>query len=188
MSSPSLSTQVLLDGPEVEVTLGDLARQILEQADLPEELVLIGIQSGGAHVARQLAARLEQLGRRPVSLGQIDVAMHRDDLDERLAPVVHPTAIPFDISGKSVILVDDVLCSGRTSRAALDALTDLGRPQRVQLAVLIDRGRRELPIHADFVGRTLDTEPDERVDVLFSPEHRLERVVLSRKPSTPDPP
>ncbi len=188
MTSNALSPRVLMAGGEIEATLERMAREILGQADAPDELVLVGIQSGGAHVARQLAGQLERMGRRPVTLGQIDVAMHRDDLDERLAPVVHPTTIPFDISGKPVILVDDVLCSGRTSRAALDALTDLGRPQRVQLAVLIDRGRRELPIHADFVGRRVDTEPDDRVDVQFTADHQIDRVVMERHAANADPP
>jgi pyrimidine operon attenuation protein/uracil phosphoribosyltransferase len=145
-------------------------------------VVLVGIQTGGVHLARQLAAHLRRTWRQAVPLGQLDVAMHRDDLDRRLAPTVHPTSIPFDVTGQEVILVDDVLCSGRTARAALDALNDLGRPRRVQLAVLVDRPHRELPIQADFVGAALSTRPADRVDVQLVDGNGGSRVLAERAP------
>lgn len=158
--------------------LDRMAREIARDLPTETDLVLVGIQTGGVCLARHLAARLESLCGKALPVGQLDVAMHRDDLDQRLAPKVHPTAIPFDVTGKVVLLVDDVLFSGRTARAALDALNDLGRPKRVRLAVLIDRGHRELPICADFVGETLETAASDRVDVQLADGDGISQVVL----------
>lgn len=171
-----------MEAPEVETVIRRLAEAILRRARGTESLMLLGIQTGGVGVARQLAHEMERLAGRSVLAGHLDVSMHRDDLDHRLAPAVHPTSVPSDISGLDVILVDDVLCSGRTGRAALDALTDLGRPRRVQLAVLVDRGLRELPIQADYVGKVVPSQPGDRVDVLFGADGRVLRVVLSSGP------
>ena len=129
------------------------------------DVVLVGVQTGGVHLAQRLAKTLRELWGQPVPCGSLDVNMHRDDLAHQLAPTVHPTQMPGDITGKTVVLVDDVLFSGRTTRAALDALNDFGRPRRVQLAVLIDRGHRELPIKADFIGKNIPTRANERVNV-----------------------
>ena len=128
-------------------------------------LVLIGIQRGGVVIAQRLEPILSSVMNRPAPLGVLDVSMHRDDLDNHVAPNVQPTNIPVDITGKTVVLVDDVLFSGRTVRAAMDALNDFGRPRRIQLAVLIDRGHRELPIKADFVGKNVPTALNESIDV-----------------------
>lgn len=171
----------------VEEAVGRIANAISCRHAGGSGVVLVGIQTGGVCLARSLAARLAEKWHHPVPVGQLDVAMHRDDLDQRLAPKVHPTSIAFDVSGKRVILVDDVLCSGRTTRAALDALLDLGRPQRVELAVLIDRPHRELPIQADFVGATLETQPEDRVDVQWSDGNGVSQVVIEstrRQPSS----
>ncbi len=143
----------------------------------------MGIQTGGVHLARELAGQLKRHLKAPVTLGQLDVAMHRDDLDHHPVPVVHPTALPTDLTGKVVVLVDDVLSSGRTVRAALDALHDLGRPRRVHLAVLVERPHRELPIQADFVGRRAATDPQDRIEVQFSPRGAVGPVLWVRAPT-----
>lgn len=145
------------------------------------QVILAGIQQGGVVLAQRLGVLLEKQWKRKVPIGQLDVAMHRDDLDRRAAPPVHPTQIPGDITGKTVILVDDVLFRGRTTRAALDALIDLGRPKRIQLAVLVDRGHRELPIHADFIGKTITTEYSDIVDVCFHEDGKEDAVFLKRE-------
>ncbi len=182
MPSKTSSLDVLLSARAIDSAVARMARAIFELHPQGADLVLIGIQTGGVHLARQLAARLGAAWKRALPVGQLDVAMHRDDLDQRLAPQVHPTAIPFDVTGKQVILVDDVLFTGRTTRAALGALNDLGRPKRVQLAVLIDRGHRELPIQADFVGRTVVTAPADRVNVELIDNDGVSQVTIQRAP------
>jgi pyrimidine operon attenuation protein/uracil phosphoribosyltransferase len=144
-------------------------------------VVLVGVQRGGVFLADRLASLLKGIWEQEVPSGRLDVGMHRDDLDRQLAPQIHPTMIPVDITGKTVVLVDDVLFSGRTTRAALDALNDFGRPRRIQLAVLVDRGHRELPIRADFVGKNVPTSLGERIDVRLR-EADGEDAVLLLKP------
>lgn len=175
-----------MSGDSIEAAIARLSDGIVQRYAEGSRVVLIGIQTGGIHLARQLAGHLARAWQSEVPVGQLDVAMHRDDLDQRLAPKVHPTSVPFDISGKHVILVDDVLCSGRTSRAALDALNDLGRPQRVELAVLIDRPHRELPIQADFIGEHVATEPGDRVDVQLTEGNGASQVFIE-SPAHPSP-
>ncbi len=145
-----------------------IAHEIAERNENGAEVALIGIQRGGVSLAQALGKILSGIWSLPVPVGTLDVGMHRDDLDRKVAPNMHPTEIPFDVTGKTVILVDDVLFSGRTIRAAMDALNDFGRAKRIQLAVLVDRGHRELPIKADFVGKNLPTAETERVEVKFS--------------------
>ena len=171
-------SQLLLDSRQMGRTIDRMAHEIAERNPSGEEVTLIGVQRGGYHLIRRLTPVLERLWNRPVPFGEIDVAMHRDDLESRGTLVMHPTRIPFNIDGKTVVLVDDVLLTGRTTRAALDALNDYGRPRAVQLAVLVDRGHRELPIQADFTGVSQKTTPDERVDVQWQEEGREDRVVL----------
>ena len=142
-----------------------MAHQIAERNEQGQNVAIVGIHKGGVHLAERLHKLLEKIWHHPVPLGFVDVSMHRDDHSERLPQNIQPTNIPFDPTGKAVVLVDDVLFSGRTVRAAMDALTDLGRPKTIQLAVLVDRGNRELPIKADFVGKEVATGLDERVDV-----------------------
>ena len=155
-----------------------IAHEIAERNENSAEVALIGIQTGGVILAGRLRETLQKIWNHPVLAGSLDVGMHRDDLDSKAAPHMHPTEIPFDVAGKTVILVDDVLFSGRTTRAALDALNDFGRPRRIQLAVLIDRGHRELPIKADFVGKNVPTAPAERIDVRFHEEGGTDEVFL----------
>jgi pyrimidine operon attenuation protein/uracil phosphoribosyltransferase len=172
---------LILNSAAVKRALVRIAHEIAERNDVPAEVVLVGIQRGGIIFSQRLAAILATIWGGPVPLGALDVSMHRDDLDGRLTPNVHPTVIPFDVTGRTVVLVDDVLFRGRTVRSAMDALNDFGRPRRIQLAVLIDRGHRELPIKADFVGKNVPTAANENINVQFteagSPEDsvRLER-------------
>jgi pyrimidine operon attenuation protein/uracil phosphoribosyltransferase len=157
-----------------------IAHEIAERNENDSKVALVGIQRGGVFLARRLAATLQTIWNHPVEVGTLDVGMHRDDLNQTAAPNMQPTVIPFDITGKTVILVDDVLFSGRTTRAALDALNDFGRPERIQLAVLVDRGHRQLPIKADFVGKNVPTSPKERIDVCFREEGGQDEVTLQR--------
>ena len=158
-----------------------IAHEIAERNEHSADVVLVGIQRGGIVLARRLADILLTIWNHPVPLGELDVGMHRDDLDRQASNLkMRPTVIPFDVTGKTVILVDDVLFSGRTVRAALDALNDFGRPKRIQLAVLVDRGHRELPIKADFVGKNVPTAPGERVVVRFQEEDAVDEVALEK--------
>ena len=157
-----------------------IAHEIAERNEESRDVALIGVQRGGVLLAERLAAILQRIWTHPVLIGSLDVGMHRDDLDRRAVPHMHPTVIPFDVAGKTVILVDDVLFSGRTTRAAMDALNDFGRPRRIQLAVLIDRGHRELPIKADFVGKNVPTADGEKIRVRLVENDGVDEVVLER--------
>src|SRR6478672_9652419 len=173
--------RAVLDAGEIRRALTRIAHEVLERNKGADDLVLAGIPTRGVTLARRLARRLEEIEDRAVPLGELDVTMYRDDL--RSQPVRTPaaTTIPDGgIDGKVVVLVDDVLYSGRTVRAALDALHDLGRPRAVQLAVLIDRGHRELPVRADYVGKNLPTSKQEVVRVLLTEVDGEDAVVLSR--------
>ena len=139
---------------------------------------LVGIRTGGLAWAERLAGLIAATGRPAPPLGALDIALYRDDISSRVVPDVGATELPGRIDGAEVVLVDDVLFTGRTIRAALDALMDYGRPRRVQLAVLVDRGHRELPIAANFVGIAVDTTRDEVVRVQFAPSHPVDRVVV----------
>ena len=133
-------TTVILDATAIQRALTRIAHEIAERNEVGADVVLVGIPVGGDYLAARLAKILAGIWNHPVPVGILDTAMHRDDLDQRVAPTVHPTDIPFDVTGKTVVLVDDVLFSGRTTRAAMDALNDFGRPKKIQLAVLVDRG------------------------------------------------
>lgn len=170
-----------MDAAALQRVLTRIAHEIAERHEQSHEVVLIGIQKSGVPLARRLAAQLKTIWGHPIPAGALDISMHRDDLDQRAAPQLHPTEIPFDITGHTVVLVDDVLFSGRTIRAALDALTDLGRPARIQLAVLVDRGHRELPIRADFVGKNIPTAQNDRVCVELKELTGRDLVSLERK-------
>lgn len=172
---------IVLDRPAIQRALTRIAHEIAERNEDSQAVVLVGIQKGGIPLARRLSRVLAGIWGHPVPTGDLDVSMHRDDLDQRLAPDVQPTVIPFDVTGKTVVLVDDVLFSGRTTRAAMDALNDFGRPKRIQLAVLVDRGHRELPIKADFVGKNFPTSRAETIRVKVDEEAAADEVVLERK-------
>lgn len=160
----------VLDGGDIARSIRRIAYEILERNRGGGQLVLLGIPTRGVYIARRLAQALEEASGHKVPVGDLDTTMYRDDLGSQPTRTLAPTYIPVEISGKNVILVDDVLYSGRTIRAALEALNDFGRPATVQLAVLVDRGHRELPIRADYVGKNLPTSRAERVTVNLS-EH-----------------
>jgi len=171
---------LILNAPAIQRALTRIAHEIAEQNETGSEVVVVGIQRGGVPLGQRLGTLLAGIWGQPVPIGSLDVSMHRDDLDRRAAPNVQPTVIPFDVTGKTVVLVDDVLFSGRTIRAAMDALNDFGRPRRIQLAVLIDRGHRDLPIKADFVGKNVPTAHTERVRVRLTEMGGADEVVIEK--------
>jgi pyrimidine operon attenuation protein/uracil phosphoribosyltransferase len=173
---------VILDALAIKRALTRIAHEIAERNENSAEVALAGIPVGGDHLAARLAKILAGIWNHPVPVGVLDVTMHRDDLADRIAPTVHPTDLPFDVNGKTVVLVDDVLFSGRTTRAAMDALNDFGRPKKIQLAVLVDRGHRELPVKADFVGKNVPTALEEKISLQLT-EAGAERdeVILKKK-------
>jgi pyrimidine operon attenuation protein / uracil phosphoribosyltransferase len=172
---------VILNSQAIQRALTRIAHEIAERNEISSEVVLIGIPVGGDDLARRLSTILTGIWQHPVPVGVLDVSMHRDDLGQRAVPQVFPTIIPFDVTGKTVVLVDDVLFSGRTTRAAMDALNDFGRPKQIQLAVLIDRGHRELPIKADFVGKNVPTALSEKVRMRLGEPDTEDEVVLERR-------
>lgn len=158
---------VILDNAGVKRALTRIAHEILESNKGTEGLVLVGIRSGGAHLAEQIATRINEIEGVELPIGAVDITMYRDDLGSRGSLPVGKTDIPFGLDEQKVILVDDVLFTGRTIRAAMDALMDFGRPSAIQLAVLIDRGHRELPIRSDYTGRNIPTAREEKIQVDF---------------------
>jgi pyrimidine operon attenuation protein/uracil phosphoribosyltransferase len=171
---------LILDASAIQRALTRIAHEIVERNEAGRDVVVVGIQRGGVPLGQRFGSLLAGIWGQAVSTGSLDVSMHRDDLDRRAAPNVQPTVIPFDVTGKTVVLVDDVLFSGRTIRAAMDALNDFGRPRRIQLAVLIDRGHRELPIKADFVGKNVPTAQTERVRVRLTEMSGADEVVIEK--------
>ncbi|WP_089861874.1 bifunctional pyr operon transcriptional regulator/uracil phosphoribosyltransferase PyrR [Halanaerobium salsuginis] len=172
----------LIDAAAMERAITRIAHEILEKNKGTEDLVLIGIRTRGVPLANRLAAKIAEIEGLKPATGILDITLYRDDLSTvAQQPIVHRTEIPFDITGKKVVLVDDVLYTGRTVRAALDALIDLGRPLQIQLAIMIDRGHRELPIRADFVGKNLPTSRREVVDVNLAESDGQDKVLLLEK-------
>jgi pyrimidine operon attenuation protein / uracil phosphoribosyltransferase len=179
----------VLEAPDIARVLTRIAHEIVERAKGADDVVLLGIPTRGVHLARRLATRLGEItGKAPgeVPVGSLDITMYRDDLRLRPARALARTDTPGDgIDGRLVVLVDDVLFSGRTIRAALDALGDIGRPRAVQLAVLVDRGHRELPIRADYVGKNLPTSLRETVKVQLTEEDGRDSVLLGMRGTAP---
>jgi pyrimidine operon attenuation protein/uracil phosphoribosyltransferase len=172
----------LMSASEIDRTLVRLAHEILERTEKLDNLVFIGIRRRGVPLAQRLSKKIEGLEKRGIPVGILDITLYRDDLSTvSHAPVVNSTDIPFSVVGKDVILMDDVLYTGRTIRAALDALFEHGRPARVRLLVLIDRGHRELPIEAQFIGRMVQTTDIEIIEVKFQETDSLEKVLLVEK-------
>jgi pyrimidine operon attenuation protein/uracil phosphoribosyltransferase len=171
--------KVVLDRDDVRRTLVRIAHEIVEN-NREQRLALVGIHRRGAHVAQRLHRLVDELSPGEVELGDLDIAFYRDDVATRpAAPVVHATHLEFAIDGLTVVIVDDVLFTGRTVRAAIEALFDYGRPARVQLAVLADRGHRELPIRPDYVGKNLPTARDERVNVHVEELDGVDEVTIT---------
>jgi pyrimidine operon attenuation protein/uracil phosphoribosyltransferase len=180
--------RVLLDAEAISRTLSRIAHEIIERNEELESVALVGIHTRGVPIAHRLRRLIAERAGEELPLGQLDITFHRDDVHVRAeraprhAPVVRETSLPFDLAGRTVILVDDVLYTGRTIRAAIDALFEYGRPDRVQLAVLADRGHRELPIRPDYVGKNLPTSRGERVQVQLVEIDEVDQVVLVPEP------
>jgi pyrimidine operon attenuation protein/uracil phosphoribosyltransferase len=178
--------KLLMTAAEIDLVLARMSAEIVEKLGPHDEFAIVGIRRRGVHLAQRLCNRVETILKRSIPIGILDITLYRDDLttiDTR--PMLRETLIDFDIDNLSLVLVDDVLYTGRTIRAALDGIVDLGRPKRVQLAVLIDRGHRELPIQADYIGKYIQTAEDETVEVRLNEEDREERVVLFKRPQPP---
>jgi pyrimidine operon attenuation protein/uracil phosphoribosyltransferase len=172
----------LMSASEIDRTLVRLAHEILERTSDLDKLAFIGIRRRGVPLAQRLAKKIEDLERRKVPVGILDINLYRDDLSTvSHQPVLNATDIPFDVTGKYIVLMDDVLYTGRTIRAALDALFDQGRAARVQLLVLIDRGHREIPIEAQFIGRIVQTTDSEIIEVKFQEIDGMEKVLMVEK-------
>jgi len=182
--SPTREKSQLMSASEIDRTLVRLAHEILERNPVLERLAFVGIRRRGVPLAQRLARKISELEQFDIPVGTLDINLYRDDLSTvGVTPVVSATDIPFPVAGKDIILVDDVLYTGRTIRAALDALFDQGRPASVQLLVLIDRGHRELPIEARYVGRMVQTTKDEIVEVKLQETDGVERVLLVERTS-----
>jgi pyrimidine operon attenuation protein / uracil phosphoribosyltransferase len=172
----------LMSASEIDRTLVRLAHEVLERTADLDKLVFVGVRRRGVPLAQRLAQKIQNLEGRKIPVGILDINLYRDDLSMVAnQPVVNATDIPFSVTGKDVILTDDVLYTGRTVRAALDALFDQGRPSRVQLLVLIDRGWRELPVEASYVGRNVQTDANEIIEVKFREIDDVEKVLLVEK-------
>ena len=191
MSHPAVTRheRVLLDEEQVRRTLSRIAHEIIERNDDLRAVALVGIHTRGVPIAQRLRRLVAERSGEELDLGQLDITFHRDDVHVRAGqpprrphPVVRDTKLDFELEGRTLILVDDVLYTGRTIRAAIDALFEYGRPDRVQLAVLADRGHRELPIRPDYVGKNLPTKVGERVQVELLEIDEVDRVVLLTEP------
>ena len=168
----------VLDAAALDRALTRIAHEIIERNGGAKDVAFVGLRTRGVTLAQRLAAKIAAIDGASLPVGTLDITLYRDDLDLRGAPVVRGTDIPFTIKGKTVVLVDDVLFTGRTIRAALDALIDLGRPKMIQLAILIDRGHRELPIRPDYIGKNLPTSRREAVAVRLTEHDGEDRVVI----------
>jgi pyrimidine operon attenuation protein/uracil phosphoribosyltransferase len=170
---------LILDKAGIDRALTRVSHEILEKNKGAKDIVLVGIQRGGVHIARRLAVKIREIEKVEVPVGSLDITMYRDDLATRKSqPVPQATNISFDIKDKVMVLVDDVIFTGRTIRAALNSIMDYGRPLRIQLAVLVDRGHRELPIRADYVGKNLPTAAKEKVEVMLAEDGGEEKIVI----------
>jgi pyrimidine operon attenuation protein / uracil phosphoribosyltransferase len=179
--------KLLMTAAEIELALARISAEIVEKLSSQDEFAFIGIRRRGVPLAQRLCQRVEAILKRSIPLGILDITLYRDDLTTvGNRPMLRETLIDFDINNLSLVLVDDVLYTGRTIRSALDGIVDLGRPKKVQLAVLIDRGSRELPIQADYVGKHVQTAEDETVEVRLNEEDHEERVVLLKRPRPSD--
>jgi len=176
---------VVMDADRIGRTLTRIAHEIVERNKGVEDLALVGVRTRGVHIARRLARALREITGQDIATGALDITLYRDDLMRQAVgpqPLVRRTEIPFSIDSRKILLVDDVLYTGRTTRAALDALIDFGRPKAIQLIVLVDRGHRELPIKADYVGKNLPTSPEESVRVRLQETDGHDEVVLLEEP------
>jgi pyrimidine operon attenuation protein/uracil phosphoribosyltransferase len=173
-------TRILLDKQDISRTITRMAHEVVEKAAVPNRLVLIGIRSRGVHLARRLARRIQEFANVLPPIGVIDVTPYRDDrIQSGASSKLSPLEIPITVDERTVVLVDDVIFRGRTIRAAMEAINQLGQPKRILLAVLIDRGARELPFRADVVGKNIEASDSERVNVLLDESDGIDQVILS---------
>ena len=178
--SVTIKKKVILDGQAMNRALVRVAHEIVERNKGVDNVVLVGIRTRGVPLAKRIAKEIEAIENVKLPVGSLDITLYRDDLSTlAYNPVIHGTEIDFDISGKTIVLVDDVLFTGRTIRCALDALIDMGRPKAIQLAVMIDRGHKELPVKADYVGKNVPTATSESVDVTLAESDGVDEVALS---------
>lgn len=175
-----MDSKTIMTADDVRRVLTRVSHEIVEWNQGTEGLVLVGLRTRGIPLAERLAARIEEYEKSSIPVGKLDITLYRDDVDTRGPLPMGPTDIPVDITGKRIVLVDDVLYTGRTIRAAMDALIDYGRPGMIRLMVLVDRGHRELPIRADFVGKNLPTSRDEDVTVHLMEVDGVDEVLLTR--------
>ena len=174
-----MSKKVIMTQEDIRRTLARIAHEIIERNEAIEHLMLVGMHTRGVPLAKRLATNIEGFARLRIPVGALDISFYRDDLSSlNLQPVVKHTDIPASIDGKSIVLVDDVLYTGRSTRAAMDALTDLGRPRLIQLAVLVDRGHRELPIRADYVGKNIPSSRHEEIQVKLEETDGIDEVAI----------
>lgn len=172
----------LMNKNDIDRALTRIAHEIIERNKGIKNLCLVGIQRGGVHLAKRLASKIKRIEKKDIPVGSLDIALYRDDLNiRRDQPVVRRTEVPFEINDLKIVLVDDVLFTGRSIRAAMDALMDLGRPSAIQLAVLVDRGHRELPIKADYVGKNIPTSLEENIEVKLEEEGEEDRVIIEKQ-------
>jgi pyrimidine operon attenuation protein/uracil phosphoribosyltransferase len=171
----------LLNKKDMDRALTRMSHEIIEKNKGTDRLCLVGIQRGGVHLAKRLASKIKEIEKKEIPVGSLDIAFYRDDLNIRKEQaLVRKTDVPFEVTDLKIVLVDDVLFTGRSIRAAMDALMDLGRPASIQLAVLIDRGHRQLPIKADFVGKNIPTSLSENVEVQLEEDGIGDRIVLEK--------
>jgi pyrimidine operon attenuation protein / uracil phosphoribosyltransferase len=175
---------VVLDEQAIRRALTRIAHELIEKNKGIENCVLVGIKTRGIHIAKRLAKRIAEIEEKEIPVGELDITLYRDDLTKKTndeEPLVKGSDIPYDITNQKVVLVDDVLYTGRTVRAALDALMDIGRPSAIQLAVLVDRGHRELPIRADYVGKNIPTSSEEKIVVELDEVDKVDQVSIFEK-------
>jgi len=178
-----ISKNIIMPPDDIRRTLARIAHEIIERNKASEHLILVGMHTRGVPLAKRLAANIEDFEGIEIPVGALDISLYRDDLSSlNLQPIVKRTDIPTSIDGKSIVLVDDVLFTGRSTRAAMDALIDLGRPRSIQLAVLVDRGHRELPIRADYVGKNMPSSRHEEIQVQLKETDGIDEVAIISMP------
>ena len=176
--------KVIMNQEDIRRTLTRIAHEMIERNKSIEHLILVGVHTGGVPLANRLASNIEEFANVKVPVGTLDISLYRDDLSSlELQPTVKNTDIPVSVDGKTIVLTDDVLYTGRSIRAAMDALTDMGRPQLIQLAVLVDRGHRELPIRADYVGKNMPSSRHEEIKVSLKETDGVDEVAIISTPS-----
>jgi len=179
-----MSKKIIMTPEDIRQTLARIAHEIIERNKTIEHLILVGMRTRGLPLAKRLAAYIEDFEKLKIPVGALDISLYRDDLTSlNLQPVVKRTDIPVNIDDKAIVLVDDVLYTGRSTRAAMDALIDLGRPQSIQLAVLVDRGHRELPIRANYVGKNIPSSRHEEIQVQLEETDGIDEVAIISMPA-----